>query len=198
MGENLALEAAKYLVQLYASTIYECNRQKLQKLILFAHFALLLDNHKGILGDEFVTASHIGLGIESVSNEFYFFGLNGINERSLINGFQRKDESYFTPKFQYDSSKLTVHVTQVLMDFFVFCGAYHKDDLSDITRELSIYPDADFLNWPDATMYLDASVVNRYIMNTRQNYSNVPVSGTEIMKNEINKALFLVDQKRNR
>lgn len=188
--EALAVEAAKYLVQLYMSTTYMCNRQKLQKLILFAHFSLLLDSQEGLISGEKITASYMGLGIDSVSKEYRTFEVNSVNESKKIlpsDLIERKNTD-FTSNYQYNEEQLQSN-KKILKDFFFEFGAYDKDDLSNVTKELELYPKDSPELLKGNTIFLDYDAVTGYInsLKKREEYKNC--QGFEIIKKEIQNKL---------
>lgn len=191
---NTAIEAAKFLIQLFSSTKYECNRQKLQKLILFAHFALLLDEEEGLLNEDLVSASKYGLGIDSVSREYYALSFNGVNENVEIPLVNKIPNEEFAVNYQYDVKSLNEAQTIILSGFFHRFGAYHGDILSKVTTKLALYPqdgEIDYTRYPNNIYHIDSQRVTNFISNLKLNYPQ-DQSGFEIIKTEVTQILQTV------
>lgn len=198
------LEAAKYLIQLYISTKYRCNRQKLQKLLLFAHFAMLIDGKEGLLGSEQITASNIGLGVETVSREYYAFEFNGIDESIEISNVVKKENSEFNFDYQYDEEVLK-DITVYLRAMFLKFGAYHSDILSKATTKLKLYPmDVDFMKQPAGIYKISVEKTNEYIEDIKYTAQNnicdntVTLTGCDIIIKEISAAINKVVQRNSK
>lgn len=194
------LEAAKYLIQLYISTKYRCNRQKLQKLLLFAHFAMLIDGKEGLLGSEQITASNIGLGIETVSREYYAFEFNGIDESIEISSVVKKENSEFNFDYQYNEEVLK-DITVYLRTMFLNFGAYHSDILSKATTKLKLYPmDVDFMKQPAGIYKISVEKTREYIEDIKYIAQNnicdntATLTGCDIIIKEISDAINKVVQ----
>lgn len=187
-----AITAAKYLIQLFLSTQIQCNRQKLQKLVIFAHLALLLDDEKGILGNEFITASNIGLGVDSISKKYYNFDANAINksiydeEVFSIPAVIKKENKEFKPEFQYEENVLKNEDLIMLKFFFYNFAAINSTELSLITTKLDIYPSGEnFLKCPGNMTEISNERVREFIANIKATDNSQSQKGKEIISDII-------------
>ncbi|MCM1529061.1 MAG: Panacea domain-containing protein [Alistipes sp.] len=132
-------DAAKYLIQLYNETGYECNRQKLQKLIIFAHLKCLSENRKGFTEKNFISVSPLGLGIEIIANRYYNFIIGNINNTEIITIKSEPDNETFLPEYQYNDCLLDDDYRCVLKEIFSKYGAYSGQELCDWTRKTNLW-----------------------------------------------------------
>lgn len=190
------IESAKYLIQMYMSTKYRCNRQKLQKLILFAHFALLLDGKTGLIYPEVetITASYIGLGINTISKAFYALEFNGIDEETTLCNIVKKPETFFTEAYRYDK-EIIVEALDYLTRMFLQFGAYSSDILSKATTKLGLYPrDVNFLQYPAGIYNIPIEIANVYVQELCKFKGTNGSDGCTIVITEVQKAITEVQQ----
>lgn len=178
---SLAIEAAKYLIQLYASTEYHCTRQKLQKLIIFAHLARLIDQQDGILGNEPITATTVGLGVESISTQFNTINFNGVDRIQSIKIKDKLPNEVFALPYRCNENLLGENI-YILNSMFEKFGAYPSDLLSEITRKMQLYPkNTNFMVLPSYMKIIALEDVDRYVDDVR-NQNKIYGNGTQIMQ----------------
>lgn len=158
-------EAAKYLIQLYYSTDYYCNRQKLQKLIIISHMVLVASDGKGLSEIPFISVSPLGLGINVISEKYYNLNLGYYDEVTEIEGI---DDIYsnddFEDDYKYNQEVLTDNYRKVLKRIFIAFGAYPRDQLTNCTKKMEIWKNyVEEAKIQDSPYFLNVDVVNKYV-----------------------------------
>lgn len=181
-----ALEAAKYLIQLYMSTKYKCDRQKLQKLIIFAHYALKFDNGEGLIDFDDMIASNAGLGVLSISDIFNMIRFNGkeVNNPISEDEIRLKSNMSFRDEYRYDCDILTYREKYVLYRLFLEYGAYPSDTLVKITKQFPIFEELDYSVAEEGFSRISRTDMEKYTERLFSKYRLV--SGLHVIINEIN------------
>ncbi len=184
---TLAVEAAKYLIQLYYKTKYACDRLKLQKLIILSHLALVLNGNDGLLGDESITVSTTGLGLKSVSETFYTFKFNVLDRAEKINPSEIDDakDLVISPEFQYDTTVINETKQNMLRKIFLEFGAFSCNDLAYISLHIGLL-DKD-------TYIVD---LNGYIEGLQKKYE-AKQDGFCVIKSEVDEVLKEMEKGHN-
>lgn len=176
---TLAVEAAKYLIQLYYKTKYACDRLKLQKLIILSHLALVFNGNDGLLGDESITVSTTGLGLRSVSEEFYTFKFNVLDRAKKIDPIEIDDtkDLVISPEFQYDATVINETKQNMLRKIFLEFGAFCCDDLAYISLHIGLLD--------EDTHIVD---LNGYIEKLKKQYQG-KFDGFFVIKSEVDEVM---------
>lgn len=185
--DSITADASKYLIQLYTSTRYHCDRYKLQVLIILAHLALLADDNTGLLGDEPIVATTLGLGVQSVSVQFGIVNFNVTDEIHEIAKVNKLDNKLFSQAYRYDVEVLHKKKKYLRAMFEAF-GAYPSGLLLELTKYMDLYPrNVNFLRMPRYAVNITQEKILDYVDVLRHDmdYTN----GIYLIKSEIHRCV---------
>lgn len=186
---SITEDAAKFLIQLYASTKYHCDCQKLQVLIILAQLALLADGQDNLLGTEPIIATTVGLGVESVSSQFGIVNFNVQEEKCRIHDVRKIGNGAFSQAYQYDTTVLRgIHRDNLRAIFEIF-GAYPSKLLTEMTKYMQIYPNGvNFLRMPRYAVNVPFEDIDEYIYVLKRNTS-ADIQGITLIQQEVQRCM---------
>lgn len=188
--DSITEDAAKYLIQLYASTRYHCDCQKLQvMIIILAQLALLADGRGNLLGTEPIIATTVGLGVESVSTQFGIINFNVQEEKCRIHDVRKIRNSAFTQAYQYDTTVLHGIHRDYLRAIFEIFGAYPSELLTEMTKYMPIYPKGvNFLRMPRYAANESFEDIDEYIYKLKYS-TNADIQGVTLIQQEVQRCM---------
>lgn len=134
-------DCGNYLVLKFLDTVYQCERRKLQKLVIFADFIFYLkyQNHMIPLTD--MSATIRGLAIAKLSEGPYDNEFNSTNNRAhVIDDSEFFNKEYtLNEQYNYNANALNDHHKDCLDISFKYFGAYSGEDITNITQETSLW-----------------------------------------------------------
>lgn len=156
-------DAANYLVTLYKQTKYECNKRKLQKLVIYSDMLYYINSgYTGrLLEDTEVTATERGLSIDKISNSVYALIFNHINAREEIPAETVDGNKVYNliAEYNYNFNNLNETERALLLKIFLLFGAYSGEDLTEISRKTNIWKEAR----KQTAGYVTQSIYDSYI-----------------------------------
>ena len=138
-------DAANYLVTLYKRTNYQCEHRKLQKLIIYADMLYYLENDgNNLIERGCITASVKGISLDRISRGIYLLIINFNNARQKIKESEVdfKIKITMNAEYKYDETALSQNVQTYFYRTFLQIGAYSGKDLTDISRNTSLWSNA--------------------------------------------------------
>lgn len=137
-------DAANYLIILYKNTKFQCDRKKLQKLVIYTDLLYYAMYHEKFIEPDCITATSKGLSIDRLSNGIYDCYFNFDNNSREINNSEIKysiDES-LNSAYEYDKNALNTDQINLLRYMFKKLGAYSGDDLTIMSKETDLWQKA--------------------------------------------------------
>ncbi len=143
MDESLVRseDCGNYLVLKFLDTVYQCERRKLQKLVIFADFIFYLkyQNHMIPLSD--MSATTRGLAIAKLSNGPYdnVFNSTNIRDHVIEDSELFGGEYSLLDQYDYNANALNACHKECLDISFKYFGAYSGEDITNITKKTSLW-----------------------------------------------------------
>lgn len=134
-------DCGNYLVLKFLDTVYQCERRKLQKLVIIADFIFYLMYEKHMIPLSDISATTKGLAIAKLSDYPYDNVFNSTNNRGhIIDNSEFFNGKYnLVAQYNYDANALNEHNKECLDKAFKHFGAYSGEDITYITKATSLW-----------------------------------------------------------
>lgn len=134
-------DCGNYLVLKFLDTVYQCERRKLQKLVIFADFIFYLKHQNHMIPLTDMSATTRGLAIAKLAEGPYNNEFNSTNNRGhVIDDSEFLNKTYnLNEQYNYRANALSEYHEECLNISFRYFGAYSGDDITNITKNTSLW-----------------------------------------------------------
>lgn len=135
--------AANYLITLYMRTKFQCEKRKLQKVIIYADLIFYAFTKERLLIPDVITATPKGLSIDRISHKIYDLFFNFLNDNREIDLEKEIDwQKNISLSSVYDVKELSDDDKEILQYTFIKLGAYSGANLTIMSRKTSLWQNA--------------------------------------------------------